>query len=189
VNTRLRADTLIRLALIAGLPALACAPASPEQRTPPRNDAGLPMADGAAPSPDAVSLAASNMVGCRHLKTGPFSPATGKVLFSYSDPGPPIDNGAKAYRLTLPKAGGHFGFKVPSEGEWVIFASRTVPIQVFTWDGTRIEYKEATAMVPECTEVKVRENYMLATDTKPHVIRFGGDSEAPVDVVISSVRP
>ena len=87
-----------------------------------------------------------------------------------------------------PKAG-HFGFKVPSAGEWVIFTSRSVAVKVFTWDGIPLEPKGVAGSVPECTEVK-----------RPRVLRPDHRHETPrhplrrrlrttVDVVISPPRP
>jgi hypothetical protein len=189
VNTRFRADTLLRMALIAGLPVAACSPAATAPPGPPRTDGG--GTSDAASGADAVSPALANMVGCKHLKDGPFSPVTPKTMSTYIDPGPPIDNTAKAFRLTMPAPPrtGHVSFKVPSNGDWVIFTSRSLPITVFTWDGTALTPKSVASTVPECTEVKSREVYELATDSKPHVIRFGGDSADPVDVVLSSTNP
>ncbi len=186
------ARTLV--ALIATSPllpaGLACAPASdPGGGTDgpgrPRDGGG---SDAASNPTDAASFAAANTIACQHLKSGPFSPATGKLMFTYTDPGPAIDNSAKAFRLTLPDPpkAGHFGFKVPSAGEWVIFTSRSVAVQVYTWDGSPLQPKGVAGSVAECTEVKDRESFDLTTDTKPHVIRFGGDSPGTVDVVITA---
>jgi hypothetical protein len=183
-------DTLLLIALLAGLPAPGCTPATSDEG--PGPDSGLPRTDAAAaPVPDGAAApdpGPANSVACQHLRAGPYEPVTGKPTSTYSDPGPPIQNGRKAYRLTLPAPPrtGHVSFKVPAAGEYVLFTSRSVPITVFTWDGTQLNPTAVASTVPECTEVKSRESYYLATDTKPHVFRFGGDSATPVDLVLTA---
>jgi hypothetical protein len=187
----LREKARLLIAFIAALPLAAsaggCSPAATDPG--PRPDGGS-IADG-APMMDAVSQAAVNMVGCQHLKNGPFSPVTVVSMSTYVNPGPPIDNSGKAYRLTLlaPPRTGWVSFKVPASGDWAFFTSRPVPIQMFTWDGLMIAPKDVASSVPECTEVKSRETFPLVTDTKPHVIKLGGDSATGVDVVVTSAGP
>jgi hypothetical protein len=80
-------------------------------------------------------------------------------------------------------------FKVPAAGEYVIFTSRSLPITVFSWDGMTVNPKSIEASIPECTEVKGRESFMLAVDTKAQVIRLGGDSAQGVDLVLIPATP
>jgi hypothetical protein len=45
------------------------------------------------------------------------------------------------------------------------------------------------ASIPECNEVKGRESFMLAVDTKAHVICLGGDSAQGVDLALIPATP
>jgi hypothetical protein len=133
----------------------------------------------------------ANSQACQLLKAGPFTPVTGPPTYQFSNPGPAVSNDKKAYRVSLspPSRTGHFSFKTPAAGEYVIFTSRAVPIAVFTWDGVIVDVKSTASSVPECSEVKNRESFALVTDSKPHVIRVGPDSGGAVDLVITSATP
>jgi hypothetical protein len=128
---------------------------------------------------------------CRLLKGGPFTPVMGQPTYTFSTPAPPVQNDAKAYRISLPSPSrvGHVSFKVPAAGEWVLYTSRALSITVFTWDGTMVPSKTVADHVGDCTEVKGRESFDLMVDSRAHVIRFGPDSGDSVDLVVSAAAP
>jgi hypothetical protein len=134
---------------------------------------------------------AANAQACQALKGGPFVAVTGKPNYTFSDPGPAVQNDRKAYRVALPSPAnvGHVSFKVPAAGEWVVFTSRATPIGVFTWDGTIINPVTVTTGIAECGEVKARESFTLTTDTRAHAIRLGPDSGGTVDLFVSAAAP
>jgi hypothetical protein len=167
------------------LTALACTP----QATGPMNagpdGSGGPV-DGSGQTGDGGAQASANSVGCQGLRSGPFMPVAGIPMYTYTNLGPPLEH-RQTYRVTLPEPPkhGHVSFKVPAGGEYVIFTSRALPITVFTWDGVAVMPQSVASSVPDCTEVKSRESYVFAVDTKAHVIRLGGDSAAVVDVLVT----
>jgi hypothetical protein len=128
---------------------------------------------------------------CRLLKSGPFAPVMGQPTYTFSTPAPPVQNDAKAYRISLPSPSrvGHVSFKVPAAGEWVLYTSRSLSITVFTWDGSMIATKTVADHVADCTEVKGRESFDLMIDSRAHVIRFGPDSGDSVDLVVTAASP
>ncbi len=172
--------------------ALACSPTAPPAGPggPGKTDGGS-RADGAAGTDGGGGQpgASANALACQKLKGAPSSMITSKATYTYNDPGPPIMMTGQSYRVTLPPPPnpGHVTFKVPANGDYVIFTSRSVPITVLTWDGTMIPAKAVEGGVPECTEVKGRETFELTTDSKAHVIRLGGgDSAQTVDVMLAA---
>jgi hypothetical protein len=147
------------------------------------------MAGPGGTSPDGgAGQPTANRQACQRLKGGPFATVTGLPTYTFSDPGPPVQNDGKAYRVSLPPSPkvGHVSFKVPAAGEYVFFANRGVPIAVFTWDGTIIGAKTVTDSVSDCTEVKARESFELSTDSRAHVIRLGPDATGSVDLVVTA---
>jgi hypothetical protein len=152
--------------------------------------AGGSAGSGGAGGSPAGGLSA-NALACQAFKSGPFAPVTGRANYTFSDPGPPVQNDRKAYRVSLPSPSnvGHVSFKVPAAGEYVIFASKPLPIALYTWDGTIISPKTVTDTVSECAEVKARQSFDLGIDTKAHVIRLGPDSGGTVDLLLSAAAP
>jgi hypothetical protein len=133
----------------------------------------------------------ANGQACQLLKAGPFTPVTGKVMYTFTDQPPPVLNDRKAYRITLPAPSrvGHVSFKVPAPGEYVVFTSRALPVSVYTWDGVIINSKTVAGSVSECGEVKGRESFDLLVDTKSHILRFGPGSDGTVDLVLTTATP
>jgi hypothetical protein len=196
------ARSLFLISLLAPLAASSCAPQAtdPVNRGPDAaamDGAGQTM-DGAGQTGDTggagdVAQASANSQACQSLRSGSFMAVTGvsRSMYSYSNPGPLIQNIRQAYRVTLPSAAeeGNVTFKVPQAGEYVIFASRPLPITVFTLGGSMIAPTDTSSSVPECPEVKSRESFNLIPDPdepeRDHRIRLGPDSTAGVDVVIT----
>jgi hypothetical protein len=137
---------------------------------------------------DGGGAQSANAQACQALRSGPFAPVTGRATYTFSDPGPAVSNDRKAYRVTLPSPSnvGHVSFKVPAAAEYVVFASRPLPIAVFTWDGTILNPKTLASSVSECAEVKTRLSFDLMTDTRAHVIKLGPDSGGAVDLALAA---
>jgi hypothetical protein len=137
------------------------------------------------------ATASANSQACQLLKSGPFSMVTGKSTYTIADPGPPVLNDKKVYRIALPAAttAGHVSFKAPATGEFVVFTNRSLAVTVFTWDGLMIQMKTVAASVSECPEVKGRQSFDLALDTKPHSLRIGPDPGGSVDLVLTAATP
>jgi hypothetical protein len=136
--------------------------------------------------PSAPDVQAINTRACGYLKMGPFAPVTPSPDYSYM--APPIKNDQQAYRLTIPaQKVGHVTFVAPTAGEYVIFTSTSVSISLSTLDGLFITDTAQSSVIPECSEVKLRRSYLLRAET--HVIRFGPQNVANVDVVVTDGIP
>jgi hypothetical protein len=177
---------LLALALLTPLFPLGCAGGATDSKG--GNTGGSGGAGGSGGTPSASS---ANSQACQLLKGGPVTTVTGTTLYTFKTEVPAVLNDRKVYRVTLPAPSqvGHVGFKVPANGEYVIFTNRTTPLTVYTWDGTILASKTIAGSVSECPEVKSRESFDLVVDTKPHVIKFGPGSDGTVDLVLTAASP
>jgi hypothetical protein len=176
---------LLALALLAPLVPLGCAGGSMDKGG---NTGGSGGAGGSGATPSAGS---ANSQACQLLKGSAVTPVTGKTMYTFSTQVPAVLNDRKVYRVTLPAPAqvGYVGFKVPANGEYVVFTNRTIPMTLYTWDGTMLASKTIAGSVSECQEVKNRESFDLAVDSKAHVIKFGPATEGTVDLVLTAASP
>ena len=139
-----------------------------------------------APPPD--SSPAVQMVNdraCQYLKAGPFAPVMGQTDFSYTSP--PINTDAQAYRVQIAKMQAHVSFTAPAAGEYIFFTSANIPITVFSLDGLLVDPKTLVNVIPECSQVTLRESFVLMK--QPYVLRLGPVSGGSVDVVVTPAPP
>jgi hypothetical protein len=177
---------LLALALLAPLVPLGCAGGSTDKGGNGGSGGGGGGGTGATPSGGTA-----NSQACQLLKGGPVTAVTGKTMYTFSTQVPAVLNDRKVYRVTLPAPAqvGYVGFKVPANGEYVVFTNRTIPMTLYTWDGTMLASKTIAGGVGECQEVKNRESFDLVVDSKAHVIKFGPATEGTVDLVLTAASP
>jgi hypothetical protein len=178
---------LLALALLAPLVPLGCAGGS----TAKGGNTGGSGGAGGGGGGDGGAASSANSQACQLFKGGQVTAVTGETVYTFKTPVPPVLNDRKVYRVTLPGPSqmGYVGFKVPANGEYVVFTNRMIPVTLYTWDGTMLASKTIAGSVSECQEVKNRESFDLLVDSKPHVIKFGPGSEGTVDLVLTTASP
>lgn len=127
----------------------------------------------------------ANEQACARLKNGSFMAVSAPA--TYTDQAPKVKADDRAYRLALQTTPtlqrGHVGFDARAAGDYVIFTSKTVPVVVFTYDGTLIPPTSSVSAISECGEVKGRDAFRL-DKVETYVLRLGPEASGTVDVVI-----
>jgi len=125
---------------------------------------------------------------CEHLKEGPGVAVTAAKDASAALP--TVNEPHKRYDIALvaESTGGAYGglvsYASAAEGDYAVFLSADVPLEVTDSAGTVVAFESTVGSVSSCTEVKSKRVLELGVGT--YTFRFGPTSQSSVSLVVES---
>lgn len=123
---------------------------------------------------------------CEYLQEGPASSVTASASAMGA---PAVSADQRRYDISLVDVtggkGGSVSFSVAEAGDYTVYLTGEVPVNVTNASGQRIEVTSSGTGSAECSEIKRRHVFPLAAGM--HSIAFGPTTAGSVSLVISQI--